>query len=719
MQITTLPVYSKLADEAELQTEQPLWDRLQQIERRTGKPFALSQHQLATYRALIDPDVDVVINTAMTGDGKSLAGQLPLLTHAYNTLALFPTNELAQDQLRSSQLTLPHWGGDVRDVAQISGPILDDLLDAVEQLSRGDVLLRELKQHALVLSNPDMLHAITQFCYQQYGRAATHVVSRLPMLFDQITFDEFHIFDAAQITAVLTGLLFLYEQAQKPFKTLFLSATPDERLLTPLQKLGFGPRLKLIEPQREHWYAHGADPGAGWRKILAGSSVQFVPQTIEAWFADGVRDLLVPWFKQHRKGAKAAIIVNSVATALRLVEYLHDVLPAHLQVAPNTGLNGRSTRKQSYDADILVGTSTVDVGVDFRINLLIFEASSAGTFMQRLGRLGRHAGYTDAQQQFHPFHEYQAVALVPLFIYERLSAPIDGRPAKLHAEDRIQRDYLGETINDGVFLAPTEFKHYARLWGRFQPAKVLSMLTQKHVKVPFADVRERLKQRYTLLTGASMGAAIRDWRAYCDTGDDLLVRTAQAFRGGTPFPCGVLKPGEGEVLAYDLFWLLANVRLELCSKQAFVAAANRMNIAARPAWITSQRFFFRWLGLLDQREYITVKLTPAASRWGEERQHTAQVLPGFTLEGGTQPFLNSLSDMLITQPTVALLIPDMDPPEVRRKLYLTTNIPLVPYSHAADADPRTGTIAFGRAALLLDSHMRYRKLSNTSGAIVC
>lgn len=710
MQITTLPVYSKLADATTLPPE---------IVKRLPEGWQLSQHQLETYQALIDSNIDVVINTAMTGDGKSLAGQLPLLVGTNTTLALFPTNELAQDQFRSSEEMLPGWGSSTQDVTQVSGPILDDLVDAVEHLTRGDVLLRELKNYPLVLSNPDMLHAITQFFYQHYGRAPTHVVSKLPMLFQQITFDEFHIFDAAQITAVLTGLLFLYESSANPFKTLFLSATPDERLITPLQRLGFGSRLKVIEPQREGWYAHGVNPGDGWRQILRGSSITFIPQRAEEWLVDGVRNVLLPWFKQYGKGAKAAIIVNSVATALRLVEQLRAMLPPHLTVEPNTGLNGRSTRKKSYEADILVGTSTVDVGVDFRINLLIFEASSAGTFMQRLGRLGRHDGYIDAQGQFHPFNEYRAIALLPTFIYERLTKEIDGQPAKLHEGDEIQRDALGQIINNGTFLPPTEFKHYARLWGRFQPVKVLHKLSEKHIKASFQDVRKRLEERYKILTGASMGKAQLDWNGYRTSGEELLVSEAQAFRGGNAFPCGVLKASEGEVLSYDLFWLLANVRLELLSKQTFHAAANNLDFHARPAWIKRQLFFFRWLGLLEQRDSITIRLTPTASHWGEERHHTAQILPGFTLDGSTQPFLTTLSDALINQPTVALLIPDFDPQEVRRKLYVTTHIPLLPYSNAATSDPRSGTIAFGRAALLLDSQLRYRKLSSGDGAIFC
>lgn len=709
MQITTLPVYSKLANESDVR--RVFGDRV--------LPVQLSQHQLATYEALLNPDVDVVINTAMTGDGKSLAGQLSLLAGKHNILALFPTNELAQDQLRSSELLLPQWGGEVRDVTQISGAILDDLLDSVEHLSRGDVLLRELRNHTLVLSNPDLLHAITQFAYQRYGRAPTQIVGSLPMLFDQLTFDEFHIFDAAQITAVLTGLLFLYEQTHKPFKTLFLSATPDQRLIAPLRNLGFGSRLNIIEPQRAGWYAHGANPGEQWREILRGSEITFAPARAEEWIVNGTRDVLLPWFEQYGKGAKAAIIVNSVATALRLVENLRSVLPDHIHVEPNTGLNGRSTRKKSYDADILVGTSTVDVGVDFRINLLIFESTNAGTFMQRLGRLGRHAGYVDAQKQFHAFQAYKAVALVPRFIYERLTEEIDNQPVKLHAGDIIQRDRLGDIMNDRVFPVPTEFKHYARFWGRFQAAKVLTVLSKKQVNTPFAPVRERLKQRYQTLTTASMGKALHEWQGYRDSKEELLVLEAQAFRGGNAFPCGVIKPGEDEVLSYDLFWLLANVQLELLSKKAFLAAAERLGISVRPAWVDRQLFFLRWQGLLDQRAFISVRLTPEASRWGAERHHTAQVLPGFTLDGSTQPFLNTLNDKLITRATAALLIPDYEPQDASRKLYLPPNLPLLPYSNAADADSRSGTIAFGRAALLLDSHLRYRKLSGDGGAIFC
>jgi len=40
----------------------------------------------------------MVFNTAMTGDGKSLAAYLPTLVSGRPVLAMYPTNELARDQ---------------------------------------------------------------------------------------------------------------------------------------------------------------------------------------------------------------------------------------------------------------------------------------------------------------------------------------------------------------------------------------------------------------------------------------------------------------------------------------------------------------------------------------------------------------------------------------------------------------------------------------------
>ena len=99
--IRTLPVYSKLANQIPLN-----------LQMRLPAGWRLSQHQVDTYAALTQPDgPDVVFNTAMTGDGKSLAGQLPSLVEGWKRplFAMYPTNELIRDQHRQAKKTWQLW----------------------------------------------------------------------------------------------------------------------------------------------------------------------------------------------------------------------------------------------------------------------------------------------------------------------------------------------------------------------------------------------------------------------------------------------------------------------------------------------------------------------------------------------------------------------------------------------------------------------------------
>jgi CRISPR-associated endonuclease/helicase Cas3 len=60
--------------------------------------WSLSWHQVATLEALRNPNIDVIFNTAMTGDGKSLAAYLEVIQGEFSAIGLYPTNELARDQ---------------------------------------------------------------------------------------------------------------------------------------------------------------------------------------------------------------------------------------------------------------------------------------------------------------------------------------------------------------------------------------------------------------------------------------------------------------------------------------------------------------------------------------------------------------------------------------------------------------------------------------------
>ena len=128
MHVTTLPVYSRLAADQDIPEE---------MRAQIPSSWRLSAHQVETYRALRS-DVDIVFNTAMTGDGKSLAGQLPMLLHNCTTMAMYPTNELIGDQLRQTEQTLHRWKQDAIRLARLDARELDK----VEAQSRSSELLR-------------------------------------------------------------------------------------------------------------------------------------------------------------------------------------------------------------------------------------------------------------------------------------------------------------------------------------------------------------------------------------------------------------------------------------------------------------------------------------------------------------------------------------------------------------------------------------------------
>ena len=160
---------------------------------------------------------------------------------------------------------------------------------------------------------------------------------------------------------------------------LFLSATPNPQMLEKLDKSGFNyycidpiANLKYQFPKKfsqikELEYQN-------WRQVSRKIDLSFVPlesnfQASESWLKVN-KDLILRYFQDfpHSKGA---IILNSIATVKRLVPIFRELLKPHgLTVGENTGLSGTKTKLESLACDLALGTSTIDVGVDFKINLV-------------------------------------------------------------------------------------------------------------------------------------------------------------------------------------------------------------------------------------------------------------------------------------------------------------------------------------------------------------
>ncbi len=223
MQINLLPVYSKLAKSDDIPDE---------LSVALPSGTQLSQHQVETYKKLIKRDVDVVINTAMTGDGKSLAAYLPTLTHPrHHAFAMYPTIELSRDQQRQFENYTSNFGRTIRSEA-LWGARLGELARERSAKRRGEILKERFDNCQVILTNPDIFNLVMNYRYGSNIFSDQELPYTLATNFDDLIFDEFHIFSMPQIVAAITAMLFFleYMQGDAP-RFLFSSATPDPTFL--------------------------------------------------------------------------------------------------------------------------------------------------------------------------------------------------------------------------------------------------------------------------------------------------------------------------------------------------------------------------------------------------------------------------------------------------------------------------------------------------------
>jgi CRISPR-associated endonuclease/helicase Cas3 len=698
MHVTILPAYSKLADGQ---------DVLAEITTKLPAGWQLSAHQVATYQALRSNDFDVVFNVAMTGDGKSLAGQLPTLLAdgPRSLLAMYPTNELIGDQLRQVEQTLPLWRRDELRPVLLDARRLDELEDKVE-LERRDALLNLWRNHELILTNPDIFHYVMQQYYIRTGKngdAPDRVIGPLLQLFDQFTFDEFHVFQTPQVVSVVNALIFIHEIAGsvRPKKFLFLSATPEELLLKYLERAG----LRSVQIQGSYAHAWNSPDPARWRRILHGSTLHFAPQRSEEWVEAHLEDTLLRFFLEHRPAAKGAIIVNSVASAQRLVARLRSVFAAHgLTVEPNTAFDAPNRRRASYGADLLVGTSTIDVGVDFQINFLVFESRDAGTFLQRLGRLGRHDSF-ERNGTFHQFEAFEAHALVPPWLHERLFQAEAGTVPPLAEGLEIDRELLGQIIRE-AFPQVATFERYGQVWGGLQAAQVIKGLYHPTIKGQYAGTCDRLAERYGKTLKVSLKRELARLLELQKT-TPAIVEEARSFRGGGDLLCGVVdenEVGSARVKKYELFGLLSNFELGSLEKDEFSHEVEKWQLPGRAYKLDGLVGYFRVSGVRPERNDVRVIFNQDLADWGPEEFGVVQVIDHIEADATQVPELNRLNGGLKRRKLVALLCL-LHPAELMRRLRLPWPFPLYRF---CSGDGYEGSIAFGREALLLEVGLRSR-----------
>ncbi len=204
----------------------------------------------------------------------------------------------------------------------------------------------------------------------------------------------------------------------------------------------------------------------------------------------------------------------------------------------------------------MIGTSAVDVGVDFKIHLLISEGSDSATVIQRIGRLGRHPG----------FSRYQAIVLISGYT-PWVKARLEDY---FQSEEIVDRDTLNDAIHD-AFSPPKDFQEYRNCWGALQAQGMFAQMCLVNAKVS-ENIRDRITKDLEGVYGDKMHS--KQW--FClshkkNKVGNATVKELLRFRGGSALQAAIWD--ENRFYTYDLLRLIPHTNVAVIDREKFLQAA--------------------------------------------------------------------------------------------------------------------------------------------------
>ena len=328
---------------------------------------------------------------APTGSGKTLAmlrKALDSMDKGTIALFLYPTNELLQDQLNSFRylLDLLCYNHGMIDIGN-NGLKIDDtdilvlgmngqyLEHFARDKSKGGVIWQIFNSYEvansklLVLSNIDFVYTLIRGQYHRAELSFPDMIGRLSF----IAVDELHMYWGT----MLLSLLFTLKTLEKVDHIVISSATHTKTLKTVVDSL-----------QTKKAAVH-AEEGSGrvvrHKTELEITSFDDKPYLSSEEEVEKIIEIVLGMLESCKD---ILCIFNSVIFAEKVANQLREKIGE--EIGRIHGFIPKKDRKNMRNRRIVVGTSSIEVGVDFKRECLIFEANNAPTFLQRFGRIGRH-----------------------------------------------------------------------------------------------------------------------------------------------------------------------------------------------------------------------------------------------------------------------------------------------------------------------------------------
>jgi len=337
----------------------------------------------------------LIVLDAPTGSGKTLAYLAKALEENFgSTVIVYPTNALIFDQLSSIQRLLSALGkksvlktpipdeifedtgsGDV-SLYVVNGETLNTLAknsNTTEGRTWLSVLRKDDSPQRVFLTNPEVLYFLFLLRFSKSNELVDSILK--PNERHMLVLDEFHLYYGYSLATIYFMLMYIRNRIdQFIFSSATTTVLPDF----------------LGEPERI-----SAAPSPYGDTIQHELEFSFQGMSGSTLSTDDIRELsglVERAYEQSGKRGKADVVVilNSVLTAYWLARELENKYPGLVSEIHGLVPQGERPKPQELRS-LVVGTSAVEVGVDFDTGFLIFEANNVGSFIQRLGRGGRHS----------------------------------------------------------------------------------------------------------------------------------------------------------------------------------------------------------------------------------------------------------------------------------------------------------------------------------------
>ncbi len=337
---------------------------------------------------------EFTIITAPTGTGKSYAFPFPVLNAKkapkgiddvgqVRGLIVLPTNALISELTASFKKTYPQL-----IINELTGPELNK--HEVKGYNRWKKCIEIATESDLVITNPDLINYAMHGGYHQWAwnnkTGATRFTSFLDK-FNYLIFDEYHLYDEAQIANILTmvklrKLLLQHEAITKGIihgiRFLFVSATPEEG-------------LKRIFEQEEYAYEEIIE-----EIITNSNNARPIHGTLEVEFVDSknIKELIsdkIPEIRTVLKTQKVLLILDKLRDVQELAIELKSTFEEY-EIYESTGYVSKEEKhdEKIKAANLIIATNKAEVGVNYDVEYCIMQPGKYyQNFVQRFGRVSR------------------------------------------------------------------------------------------------------------------------------------------------------------------------------------------------------------------------------------------------------------------------------------------------------------------------------------------